>query len=162
MDCTVALFLREGCTLFSLTDVQEIDAIISGFNAFETKEAGPLILTWAVFLCLISSLPGKQENSVLMVCGFLFPILDCIKNINMFFIFCFNFVFQDIDHVGYVRQAFEAASLSYFLELLQSDILKDSDVSYSQLIVLNFCGDWLIVLFIYLFCLRFGLCFCSC
>lgn len=90
---------REGCTLFSLTDVQEIDAIISGFNAFETKEAGPLILTWAVFLCLISSLPGKQENSVLM----------------------------DIDHVGYVRQAFEAASLSYFLELLQSDILKDSD-----------------------------------
>ena len=104
--------------MFSLTDVQEIDAIISGFNAFETKEAGPLILTWAVFLCLISSLPGKQENSVLMVCGFLFPILDCIKNINMFFIFCFNFVFQDIDHVGYVRQAFEAASLSYFLELL--------------------------------------------
>ncbi|RVW96539.1 hypothetical protein CK203_020299 [Vitis vinifera] len=34
---------------------------------------------------------------------------------------------MDIDHVGYVRQAFEAASLSYFLELLQSDILKDSD-----------------------------------
>ena len=70
MDCTVSLFLREGCTLFSLTDIQEIDAIISGFDAFETREAGPLILTWAVFLCLVSSLPGKQENNVLMVCGF--------------------------------------------------------------------------------------------
>ncbi|KAK9287536.1 hypothetical protein L1049_015957 [Liquidambar formosana] len=91
--------LYKGCIAFSLTNVQEIDAIISGFNAFETKEAGPLILTWAVFLCLISSLPGKEENNVLM----------------------------EIDHVGYVRQAFEAASLSYFLEILQSDILKDSD-----------------------------------
>lgn len=38
--------------------------------------------------------------------------------------------FQDIDHVGYVRQAFEVSSLSYFLEILQSDILKDTDVSF--------------------------------
>ncbi|KAF3434642.1 hypothetical protein FNV43_RR21727 [Rhamnella rubrinervis] len=90
---------RQGSSPLSLTDIQEMDSIISNFNAFETKEAGPLILTWAVFLCLISSLPRKEENNVLM----------------------------DIDHVGYVRQAFEAESLSYFLEILQSDGLNESD-----------------------------------
>ncbi|GMP64169.1 hypothetical protein CsSME_00025565 [Camellia sinensis var. sinensis] len=89
----------QGSTALSLSDIQEIDAIISSFSAFEAKDSGPLILSWAVFLCLLSSLPGKQENNVLM----------------------------DIDHVGYVRQAFEAAALSYFLEILQSDILKHSD-----------------------------------
>lgn len=60
-------FLRQGASPFSLVDIQEMDSIISSFNAFETKEAGPLILTWAVFLCLISSLPKKEENNVLMV-----------------------------------------------------------------------------------------------
>lgn len=89
----------QGSTAFSLSDIPELDATISSFGAFETKEAGPLILSWAVFLCLVSSLPGKEENNVLM----------------------------EIDHVGYVRQAFEVSSLSYFLEILQSDILKDSD-----------------------------------
>ena len=39
-------------------------------------------------------------------------------------------ILQEIDHVGYVRQAFEAASLRYFLEILQSDLLNESDVSY--------------------------------
>ncbi|GFY83689.1 nucleoporin [Actinidia rufa] len=90
---------RQGSIAFSLSDIQEMDAIISNFSAFDAKEIGPLILSWAVFLCLISSLPGKHENNILM----------------------------DIDHVGYVRQAFEAESLNYFLEILQSDILKDSD-----------------------------------
>lgn len=66
------LFLRQVSSHFSVTDVQEMDAIVSSFNAFETKEAGPLILTWAVFLCLISSLPGKEENNVLLVCGLFF------------------------------------------------------------------------------------------
>ena len=46
-----------------------MDAIVSSLNAFEIKEAGPLLLTWAVVLCLISSLPGKEEHNVLLVCG---------------------------------------------------------------------------------------------
>ncbi|KAI9181025.1 hypothetical protein LWI28_010510 [Acer negundo] len=90
---------RTGALAFSSIDVQEMDALLSTFDAFEMKEAGPLILAWAVFLCLISSLPGREENRVLM----------------------------EIDHVGYVRQAFEAASLSYFLEILHSDLLEESD-----------------------------------
>ncbi|KAJ4965226.1 hypothetical protein NE237_017075 [Protea cynaroides] len=90
---------RQGCPLFSLTDVQEMDALVSSFICFETVEAGPLILAWAVFLCLISSLPEKQDNNML----------------------------TEIDHVGYVRQAFEAAPLNYFIEILQSDNLVDSD-----------------------------------
>ncbi|XP_024962200.1 uncharacterized protein LOC112502498 isoform X4 [Cynara cardunculus var. scolymus] len=88
---------RQGNISFAMSDIQEVDAIISSFDAFETKEAGPLILTWAVFLCLISSLPEKQEHNVLM----------------------------EIDHVGYVRQAFGAASLNYFDEILHSNFLKD-------------------------------------
>ena len=47
----------------------------------------------------------------------------------------FSFV-QEIDHVGYVRQAFEADSLSLFLEILQSDVLKDSDVSLYSVVAL--------------------------
>ncbi|KAJ8530973.1 hypothetical protein K7X08_025704 [Anisodus acutangulus] len=52
-----------------------------------------------MFLCLISSLPEK-ENSILM----------------------------EIDHIGYVRQAFEAGSLSSFLEIIENGILRDFDV----------------------------------
>ncbi|GLT30700.1 hypothetical protein SLA2020_054910 [Shorea laevis] len=92
---------RQGPSVFSLADVQEIDALISSFDTLEMKEAGPLVLSWAVFLCLISSLPGKEDNNFLM----------------------------EIDHVGYVRQAFEVASLNCFLEILQSDIFKESDGS---------------------------------
>ncbi|CAH8273756.1 unnamed protein product [Arabidopsis lyrata] len=90
---------RSGTCVFSIVDVQEMDATISSLNTFEVKEAGPLVLAWAVFLCLISSLPGKEESPFLM----------------------------DIDHVSYVHQAFEAASLSYFLEILQSNLLNDFD-----------------------------------
>lgn len=32
--------------------------------------------------------------------------------------------------MSYVHQAFEASSLSYFLEVLQSNVLDDFDVSY--------------------------------
>ncbi|RID60778.1 hypothetical protein BRARA_F03903 [Brassica rapa] len=90
---------RSGPCVFSIIDVQEMDATISSLNTLEVKEAGPLVLAWAVFLCLISSLPGKEEIPFLM----------------------------EIDHVSYVHQAFEAASLSYFLDVLQSNVLNDFD-----------------------------------
>ncbi|KAL4557411.1 hypothetical protein LXL04_035588 [Taraxacum kok-saghyz] len=35
--------------------------------------------------------------------------------------------FQKIDHAGYVRQAFGAASLTYFDDILHSNLLKDSE-----------------------------------
>ncbi|KAM3398313.1 putative protein isoform X4 [Capsicum galapagoense] len=90
---------RQGYDTFSLSEVQEIDAIVSSFDVLENKESGPLILAWAVFLCLISSLPEKEENNILM----------------------------EIDHIGYVRQAFEAGSLTSFLEIIENDILRDFD-----------------------------------
>lgn len=40
---------------------------------------------------------------------------------------CYSY--QEIDHIGYVRQAMEASSLGYFLEILESDTFKYSDVS---------------------------------
>lgn len=81
----LVLFLRQDTSVFTLADVQEMEAIISTFNAFETKETGPLILAWAVFLCLISSLPGKEESNVLMVCGpalVFYPIPGCMNDTN--------------------------------------------------------------------------------
>lgn len=56
--------------MFSVTDIQQMDVLISSFVTLGTREAGPLILAWAVCLCLISSLPGSEENSVLMVSSF--------------------------------------------------------------------------------------------
>lgn len=67
----------------------------------------------------------------------------------MYLIFLDN---QEIDHVSYVHQAFEAASLSYFLEILQSNVLNDFDVSYEikfQLPSLTWCV-YLRLSFIYL------------
>ncbi|KAJ1422124.1 hypothetical protein SESBI_13251 [Sesbania bispinosa] len=90
---------RKGVSTFSLTDIQEMDAVVSTFSAFEMNEAGPLVLAWAVFLYLLLTLPEKDENNELV----------------------------EIDHIGYVRQAFEAGSLCYCLEILQCDILKDYD-----------------------------------
>ncbi|KAG9442579.1 hypothetical protein H6P81_018433 [Aristolochia fimbriata] len=90
---------RNGNFMFSMTNIQEMDSIISSFNTLDTVEAGPLVLAWAVFLCLTGSLPERQEDNMLV----------------------------EIDHIGYVRQAFEAAPMRYFLEILDSNVLKDSD-----------------------------------
>lgn len=53
---------------FSLSDIQEMDAMVSSINTLEMKDAGPLFLAWAVFVFLVMSLSGSEENSVLMVC----------------------------------------------------------------------------------------------
>lgn len=58
--------------------MEEIDAMVSTFDVFENKESGPLVLAWAVFLCLISSLPGKEENSILMVCCASYCVIDLL------------------------------------------------------------------------------------
>ncbi|KAL5168904.1 hypothetical protein HKD37_11G030947 [Glycine soja] len=92
---------RKGVSTFSMTSVQEMDALVSTFNAFEMKAAGPLVLAWAVFLYLLLTLVEKDENNELMV--------------------------VEIDHISYVRQAIEAGSLRYCLEILECDILKDYD-----------------------------------
>lgn len=47
---------------------------------------------------------------------------------------------QEMDHVNYVRQAIEAASLSYFLEILESNIWKELDVSFFFDVIINVGG----------------------
>ncbi|KAI5444498.1 hypothetical protein KIW84_012938 [Lathyrus oleraceus] len=76
-----------------------MDTLVSTFSAFEVNEAGPLVPLWAVFLYLLSTLPGKDENNELMGFG----------------------------HIGYVRQAFEAGSLHYCSEILQCNLEDDVD-----------------------------------
>lgn len=62
------LLLRWGTFVFSLTDIQEMDALVSSFSSLAMKEAGSLFLTWAVFLRLIASLPGNENDNVLKAC----------------------------------------------------------------------------------------------
>lgn len=119
-----------------MTDVQDMDALVSTFNAFEMKEAGPLVLAWAVFLYLLLTLVEKDENNELMVCGYVlceflvyYLSCECITKFNPFSFLCI----QEIDHISYVRQAFEAGSLRYCLEILECDILKEYDVRHSDL-----------------------------
>ncbi|KAK9129506.1 hypothetical protein Sjap_009993 [Stephania japonica] len=90
---------RQGSTLYSSADIQEMDAIVSSFNSFEAEEASPLVLSWAVFICLISSLPEKQDSNLVM----------------------------EIDHVSYVQQALKSAPLIYLLKILKCNILKNLD-----------------------------------
>ncbi|GJN02268.1 hypothetical protein PR202_ga19601 [Eleusine coracana subsp. coracana] len=43
-------------------DILEMDVEISKLNEFLMIESGPLILAWAVFLCLVQSLPGSNAS----------------------------------------------------------------------------------------------------
>ncbi|CAN1259542.1 Nucleoporin NUP188, partial [Linum perenne] len=90
---------RNGISSFTYDDIQQMDALISDLTATEEKEVAGLLFAWAVFLCLVSSLPAEEQSSMI----------------------------TDIDHVSYVRQAFDGAALSYFLEIMGSDMLQDSD-----------------------------------
>ncbi|KAF3639071.1 hypothetical protein FXO38_22874 [Capsicum annuum] len=122
---------RQGYDTFSLSEVQEIDAIVSSFDVLENKESGPLILAWAVFLCLISSLPEKEENNILMVCCAHICVIDLLvlyqEAVSFDITLDVLMLSQEIDHIGYVRQAFEAGSLTSFLEIIENDILRDFD-----------------------------------
>lgn len=61
------LFIRQGNIVFSLSEIQEIDAVVSSFSNLGMVEAGPLILAWATFLCLLLSLPRSEVYNQLMV-----------------------------------------------------------------------------------------------
>ncbi|CAL4924385.1 unnamed protein product [Urochloa decumbens] len=54
--------LSVGCSAFSIGDILEMDVEISKLHEFSMVESGPLILAWAVFLCLVLSLPESNAN----------------------------------------------------------------------------------------------------
>uniref|UniRef100_A0A0E0IPK8 Uncharacterized protein n=1 Tax=Oryza nivara TaxID=4536 RepID=A0A0E0IPK8_ORYNI len=51
-----------GYSTFSVVDILEMDVEVSKLPEFAAVESGPLILAWAVFLCLVMSLPGSNTN----------------------------------------------------------------------------------------------------
>lgn len=121
-----------------------MDVLVSSFSVSGTKEAGFLLLVWAVFVCLLLSLPDRAEYSLLMV--------HCQRNMRAckhLCVFPLNKVhtckltqtfvsFQEIDHIAYLCQAFEASPFNYVLGILCSDAFKDSDVSLPCLKSLGF------------------------
>lgn len=58
--------LSGGYSTFSVVDILEMDVEVSKLPEFAAVESGPLILAWAVFLCLVMSLPGSNTNLVRM------------------------------------------------------------------------------------------------
>ncbi|XP_004983372.1 uncharacterized protein LOC101761606 isoform X2 [Setaria italica] len=54
--------LSVGCSTFSVGDILEMDVEISKIPEFLMVESGPLVLAWAVFLCLVLSLPESNAN----------------------------------------------------------------------------------------------------
>ncbi|TKV94370.1 hypothetical protein SEVIR_9G289900v4 [Setaria viridis] len=54
--------LSVGCSTFSVGDILEMDVEISKIPEFSMVESGPLVLAWAVFLCLVLSLPESNAN----------------------------------------------------------------------------------------------------
>ncbi|WVZ58174.1 hypothetical protein U9M48_008470 [Paspalum notatum var. saurae] len=54
--------LSGGCSAFSVVDILEMDVEISKLPEFSVVESGPLMLAWAVFLCLVLSLPESNAN----------------------------------------------------------------------------------------------------
>ncbi|RWW85935.1 hypothetical protein BHE74_00005352, partial [Ensete ventricosum] len=90
---------REGGSVFSVIDIKEMDAQVSSFYDMGAVEAGALLLAWAVFLSLLLSLHETHNSSILM----------------------------EIDHISYVRQAFEVAAFDYILEILRNGTFRDSD-----------------------------------
>ncbi|CAN1748751.1 Nucleoporin NUP188, partial [Linum perenne] len=56
---------RNGISSFTYDDIQQMDALISDLTATEEKEVAGLLFAWAVFLCLVSSLPAEEQSSMI-------------------------------------------------------------------------------------------------
>ena len=65
-------------------------------------------------------------------------VLVCSRIYEYYILFQFQLFVRDqeIDHVGYVRQAFDSAAFNYFLDILHSDLLKESEVCCLYLVFL--------------------------
>lgn len=65
----LVIFMKcsEASCAFSLADIQEIDAEVSNFSEELEKESGPLILAWAVHLCLVSSLLERGTDALMVL-----------------------------------------------------------------------------------------------
>lgn len=90
----------QGSHAFSLEDLQEIDNSISVLNSLEDPESGLLIFTWAIFICLVSMLPTPENQTTIL----------------------------EIDHLVYIRQAYDSGTPNVILEMLQSEAFQDFDV----------------------------------
>jgi nuclear pore complex protein Nup188 len=115
-----------GCSAFSIGDILEMDVEISKLLEFSMVESGPLILAWAVFLCLVQSLPGSNDNLVTMIFYLILYIAftagnDCISH--------YYECYQELDHTSYAQPAFEFAPFNYLLGFLCTSIFRESDVS---------------------------------
>ncbi|KAJ0962473.1 hypothetical protein J5N97_030301 [Dioscorea zingiberensis] len=114
------VLFRQGNIVFSWSEIQEIDAVVSSFSTLGLVEAGPLILAWATFLCLLLSLPDSKDYNLL----------------------------SEISHIAHVRQAFELGPFNYVLKILHMDSLRDLDKvtgsSRGNSLLQNQAGLWIL------------------
>lgn len=63
----ISMIFSEASCAFSLTDIQEIDAEVSNFSEELERESGPLVLAWAVHLCLVSSMLESGADTLMVL-----------------------------------------------------------------------------------------------
>ena len=74
-----------GRSQFSVADILEMDIEVSKLPEFAV-ESGTLILAWAVFLCLVLSLPGNNANLVTVISNLiLFMPLKHANTVSYYF-----------------------------------------------------------------------------
>ncbi|KAH9325907.1 hypothetical protein KI387_006085, partial [Taxus chinensis] len=82
----------------SLGDLREIDESILNITSLEAPEVGPVIFAWAIFICLVTMLPTTGNQMTV-----------------------------EIDHLGYIHQAYGSGAPNTILVMLQSETFKDSN-----------------------------------
>ncbi|CAM6095025.1 unnamed protein product [Calypogeia fissa] len=84
----------------SVNDLRQLDERMGDLNLEGASECGPVILSWATFLCLVSFLPPSDGQA------------EALK---------------DVDHAVYMRQAYEMGAFKYLLDMLRDEFFQEFD-----------------------------------
>ncbi|KAJ1262529.1 hypothetical protein BS78_09G115200 [Paspalum vaginatum] len=109
--------LSGGHSAFSVVDILEMDVEISKLPEFSVVESGPLMLAWAVFLCLVLSLPESNTNLEIDHTSYAQRAFKCAPFNYLLGVLCSS-IFRDSDgpvsgYRGIVRTFISAFIASY-------------------------------------------------
>ncbi|OAE22984.1 hypothetical protein AXG93_653s1010 [Marchantia polymorpha subsp. ruderalis] len=92
-------FSQGGCAL-SVDELLQLDAVMAGLDLDRAPEYSPVLLSWAIFLCLVSFLPLNDGQTGL----------------------------SEVDHTAYVKQAYDAGAYNFLVDMLRDDYFQEFDV----------------------------------
>ncbi|BBM99100.1 nuclear pore complex protein Nup188 [Marchantia polymorpha subsp. ruderalis] len=92
-------FSQGGCAL-SVDELLQLDAVMAGLDLDRAPEYSPVLLSWAIFLCLVSFLPLNDGQTGL----------------------------SEVDHTAYVKQAYDAGAYNFLVDMLRDDYFQEFDI----------------------------------